>query len=947
MAVNQSTINILKQYSGGRELRFSQPTIIINNNTQNVVNNQVDATEKPDITQQDIKEKSSELNELNRVVNANLLNKNQIYRARNSEFKRVGESINRFFTGSFKGFTETVKDIAKSLNPKNTLDALFGGTKSVFWKIGFFAIMKNWDKVLISIANIEKGFNKLASFVTGKDEKGKKVSRLSLSIELFNWVGLKQIPEFIGNVADKVKSGANSLMRAFEILFSSTKKGTKSIVNGVETLFLNFFNDRKKALELLPKLDLMSTGGDVEQIALKLVEYFGNVVKALFGGTDATFDIVASSLKQTGRESSMMINDQIVDSGKEDLSREFDSNTSMGDFSIVYSNKRGTYSTDYDSSGNLVNSTSATFRQSTAITDMIDINPDRFVGESKDFKDYATTVPVSGFLGSLSTLENAVEKDEKETGGEGVMVSEDFLDSMGKLAGINLKALAKKKDYEFRREAKSKEDIRLEGGDAEYETDKAVRREVMNYASKGLTESWGRKALKWLSGNAGTIIGGIIGACFSFGLGTGIGAALGNMIQRGIEAAIGIKAEDAVGGYMAYSNIRDAQDNANEVNKMMKKNKLVLRPYTGKGVPITLAVSEAKTKKIVAQTTKNKFTFWTINKDVMNKLKAALSKKIGMDIQLDQKKDKLKYLHTLRKATSFLIEQRKARLKELAGKYREARNIDFDNITADYSLDDIDNFIQALEEKEIYNKLGEADILEGLQDIGIGFQGAVGTIKEYLSRVPKTLKVVGAHNGGGRGLPWRIVQGYNKETMPDLVRKYGIPVRITSGYRGYNTASGDNSWHRAKDNFGNPAAYDIVPLDRNYNNLLKWIFSRPAVVKEFLDRGWGILDESTRENIKKKRTGATGFHFHVGPDSLSKKEFLGAMKAYNPTMFYQYIKDGSVSNSYMDSIEECSRKILSQVKTWESEAMVYAYAASQRNNSKKVNKSVTNKKVKA
>ena len=117
MAVNQSTINILKQYSGGRELRFSQPTIIINNNTQNVVNNQVDATEKPDITQQDIKEKSSELNELNRVVNANLLNKDQIYRARNSEFKRVGESINRFFTGSFKGFTETVKDIAKSLNP--------------------------------------------------------------------------------------------------------------------------------------------------------------------------------------------------------------------------------------------------------------------------------------------------------------------------------------------------------------------------------------------------------------------------------------------------------------------------------------------------------------------------------------------------------------------------------------------------------------------------------------------------------------------------------------------------------------------------------------------------------------------------------------------------------------------------------------------------------------
>ena len=32
------------------------------------------------------------------------------------------------------------------------------------------------------------------------------------------------------------------------------------------------------------------------------------------------------------------------------------------------------------------------------------------------------------------------------------------------------------------------------------------------------------------------------------------------------------------------------------------------------------------------------------------------------------------------------------------------------------------------------------------------------------------------YNGGGRGLPWRIVQGYNKETMPDLVRKYGIPV---------------------------------------------------------------------------------------------------------------------------------------------------------------------------
>ena len=126
----------------------------------------------------------------------------------------------------------------------------------------------------------------------------------------------------------------------------------------------------------------------------------------------------------------------------------------------------------------------------------------------------------------------------------------------------------------------------------------------------------------------------------------------------------------------------------------------------------------------------------------------------------------------------------------------------------------------------------------------------------------------------------QVSQNSNLANMSfeDLIKTYNLPIQISSGYRGKNgfrggqTKSGKQSNHNKLDEHGHPMAYDIQPLvngkvdksDSAFANLRNILANNQDVKEWFRMRDWGILDETTSQMMAK--TGATGKHFHIGPD---------------------------------------------------------------------------------
>ena len=126
----------------------------------------------------------------------------------------------------------------------------------------------------------------------------------------------------------------------------------------------------------------------------------------------------------------------------------------------------------------------------------------------------------------------------------------------------------------------------------------------------------------------------------------------------------------------------------------------------------------------------------------------------------------------------------------------------------------------------------------------------------------------------------QVSQNSNLANMSfeDLIKTYNLPIQISSGYRGKNgfrggkTKSGKQSNHNKLDEHGHPMAYDIQPLvngkvdksDSAFANLRNILANNQDVKEWFRMRDWGILDETTPQMMAK--TGATGKHFHIGPD---------------------------------------------------------------------------------
>ena len=131
-------------------------------------------------------------------------------------------------------------------------------------------------------------------------------------------------------------------------------------------------------------------------------------------------------------------------------------------------------------------------------------------------------------------------------------------------------------------------------------------------------------------------------------------------------------------------------------------------------------------------------------------------------------------------------------------------------------------------------------------------------------------------------------------SLPDLLKQQGVDFTITSSYRpNAITKSGHKSNHSIEG-----GAYDIKPANgKSFEDLKEQIYSNSTIVQWMNDHGWGIIEETTPEVMAK--TGATGKHWHFGPDSMGVQNFKKRLDEYN-----NKVQKGEQGLKFEDTLSE-------------------------------------------
>lgn len=117
-------------------------------------------------------------------------------------------------------------------------------------------------------------------------------------------------------------------------------------------------------------------------------------------------------------------------------------------------------------------------------------------------------------------------------------------------------------------------------------------------------------------------------------------------------------------------------------------------------------------------------------------------------------------------------------------------------------------------------------------------------------------------------------------SLPELLKEEGIDFQVTSDYRpGATTKSGHKSNHSIKG-----GAYDIKPTNgKSFEDLRQEIYSNSRIRNWMNRHNWGIIEETTPEVMSK--TGATGKHWHFGPDTMAVQNWRRNLIKYGQNGF--------------------------------------------------------------
>lgn len=133
-----------------------------------------------------------------------------------------------------------------------------------------------------------------------------------------------------------------------------------------------------------------------------------------------------------------------------------------------------------------------------------------------------------------------------------------------------------------------------------------------------------------------------------------------------------------------------------------------------------------------------------------------------------------------------------------------------------------------------------------------------------------------------------------KIDIEDLLKQEGITSvngkKIKFGRKTLRPANAPygakNSNHKKRDpHTGNAMARDISIIggtQADYAEFRKILLNNPRVCSWMAAKGWGIINEITRDILK--RTRGTGPHFHFGPDTWARRTWKGWLSNPNITI---------------------------------------------------------------
>lgn len=152
------------------------------------------------------------------------------------------------------------------------------------------------------------------------------------------------------------------------------------------------------------------------------------------------------------------------------------------------------------------------------------------------------------------------------------------------------------------------------------------------------------------------------------------------------------------------------------------------------------------------------------------------------------------------------------------------------------------------------------------------------------------------------------------KSLEQLFADNGIAIKVTSGFRpNSKTAQGRTSNHSRKDQYGRSLAYDIKPLDGDWNKLKQAMVQNDEIRNYFEKRGLGVIDETIAANMAK--TNATGKHFHIGPDQWAQDTWK--------KWLVQYSKKGNkLIPRGKSGIVIPSRDVKNRIANWEGSDIV-------------------------
>lgn len=149
-------------------------------------------------------------------------------------------------------------------------------------------------------------------------------------------------------------------------------------------------------------------------------------------------------------------------------------------------------------------------------------------------------------------------------------------------------------------------------------------------------------------------------------------------------------------------------------------------------------------------------------------------------------------------------------------------------------------------------------------------------------------------------------RGHLDEEISSLFKKHGINITVTSGKRlpGVAGKAGSQSFHVG----GN--AVDIVPgPGETFASLKQKMSSNPEIQQFFRANGLGVIDETNPAT--KQKTGATGNHFHIGPDKLAQQTWSKWLQRTAPAtklIGFNYALKGDIISKAAEYISQEENK---------------------------------------